>query len=504
MNSHTEPSVPLCRPKILPDEWIETYLFRVARANGIRRPRLCDVDRFRPTLAATASSKPDGYPIWTDIPLPRWSVVTRVNKIRYCPACMVQSRYIRSRWRLTAFEVCTLHFIRLKDDLAEPVMTRGYKQPDRYFVNEVTDEQLWAGAVCPMPSERKHVDRLWSKFERLILESDLRGSVEQLTHILFLEALLDAAACTEPERESLPIDAPRSTRLAEFSERYQYSLASNSDGIRDFFEQISAPLHRARMLMRLHRMLLDEARRPTCLSSLPISDLRKRFLMVSTKTVIPQTRGDLHPYRRAPHGYVSFREAVSLIGCSSELLKELTQERFAQDVVTIERGGNRYIYIPFLTVKACRRWYASVTTCEEIMAELRISRHCYVILKNSGLLRPIAIKGRTPYFHRIHLADLCRRLDNISQPFSIDRSPLLPLFGTWLPCSGRYISASLVMLKEVFDGKFPIFRRLENPGLSAYFIDSTAIERLHQLKMTAAAERVKLGWAPEQLSLLSE
>ncbi|NPT40937.1 hypothetical protein GNZ12_06320 [Paraburkholderia sp. 1N] len=117
---------------------------------------------------------------------------TRVNKIRYCPECMTQSRHIRSRWRLTVFDVCTIHHIRLKDDLVEPVMTRGYRQENRYFVTEVTDEQFWAGAVCPMPSERRHVDRLWSGFERSIVENDTPGAFEQLTCILFLEALLDA------------------------------------------------------------------------------------------------------------------------------------------------------------------------------------------------------------------------------------------------------------------------------------------------------------------------
>src|SRR5476649_1636338 len=116
MNTYLISGLPLCRPKMLTDEWVETYLFRVARANGIRNPRLSDTERIRPTLPATAFSKPDGYPIWSDSTLPRWSVVTRVNRIRYCPECLAQSRHIRSRWRLTVFDVCTIHHIRLKDD----------------------------------------------------------------------------------------------------------------------------------------------------------------------------------------------------------------------------------------------------------------------------------------------------------------------------------------------------------------------------------------------------
>ncbi|WP_156967108.1 TniQ family protein [Paraburkholderia ferrariae] len=241
--------LPLCRPKRLPDEWTETYLFRVARANGIPRPRLSDIERFRPMLPVTASSKSDGYPVWSDTPLPRWSVVTRVNKIWYCPACMVESRHIRSRWRLTVFEVCTLHQIRLKDNLAERVMTRGYKQDGKYFVTDVSDEQLWEGAVCPMPGEREHVERMWSGFEQLVVQGDPSGAFEHLVYVLFLEALLDAIAYATPESDLLPIDAPRSTRLAGLAAKYQFTVAPDSNCIGDFLRQITAP-HIA--MQRLH------------------------------------------------------------------------------------------------------------------------------------------------------------------------------------------------------------------------------------------------------------
>ena len=200
-------------------------------------------------LPVTASSKSDGYPVWSDTPLPRWSVVTRVNKIWYCPACMVESRHIRSRWRLTVFEVCTLHQIRLKDNLAERVMTRGYKQDGKYFVTDVSDEQLWEGAVCPMPGEREHVERMWSGFEQLVVQGDPSGAFEHLVYVLFLEALLDAIAYATPESDLLPIDAPRSTRLAGLAAKYQFTVAPDSNCIGDFLRQITAP-HIA--MQRLH------------------------------------------------------------------------------------------------------------------------------------------------------------------------------------------------------------------------------------------------------------
>lgn len=255
MNTYHFSGPPLCRPKMLPDEWVETYLFRVARANGIRHPKLSDADRIRPTLPITASSRPQGYPIWSDIPLPRWSVVTRANKIRYCPGCVAESRHIRSRWRITVFEVCTIHYIRLKDDLAEPVMTRGYKEDGRHFLTDVTDEQIWAGAVCPMPSERRHVERLWSSFEYSIVRNKISGALRTLTCILFLEAMLDAIATTIDDPGYLQICDTRSAKIAKLVEQFDYPVSPDLDGIRTFLDQITLVKHRYVVLGRMRRML---------------------------------------------------------------------------------------------------------------------------------------------------------------------------------------------------------------------------------------------------------
>lgn len=490
---------PLCRPRLLPDEWLETYLFRVARANGIRRPRLSDIERFRPTLPVTALSKPDGYPVWSNAALPRWSVVTRANKIRYCPQCMIESRHIRSRWRLSLFDVCTLHHIRLKDDLAEPVMTRDYKQEGRYFVTDVTDEQLWDGAVCPMPSERQHVDRLWSGFEKSVVGDSLSSAFRQLTHILFLEAMLDALAAVTSESESLTIGAPRPTRLAEMVEKHRFTLSPDASGIWDFLDQITDSAHRKAALARLRRMLLDEAQRPTCFSSLPVADLRTHLLKDGQRQLSPQTVGELHPGHGVPNGYVSFEKAASLIGCSRHLLRHFVRE----NTRTVEHGRQRYQYLPFIAVEACRRWFASIASRDQMAKELHIDQRACVTLLKSGLLQPLIINGQT-YFYRTHFAGLSRQLDDLSQPCPASSEHLQPLFGTWLPWSGRYISSSHDVLREILQGKFAVFRRLGNPGLTAYFVDWSVIERLHQSRVGAAATRKRQEQAARQLSLLPE
>jgi TniQ len=503
MNTHHCSKLPLCRPKMLPDEWIETYLFRVSRANGIRHPRLSDAERIRPTLPATASSKSDGYPIWSDSTLPRWSVVTRANKIRYCPECMAQSRHIRSRWRLTVFDVCTIHHIRLKDDLAEPVMTRGYKQEKIYSIADVTDEQLWAGAVCPMPSERRHLERLWSGFEQSIIENDLPGAFEQLTNSLFLEALLDALATTTQEFECSPVGVPRSTCLAELVDKFGYLLAPNLDGIRNFLNQINEPSHRAVVLARLRRMLIDEAHRPTCFSKLPIGNLRKQFRMGLPEDVKTQDHRLPHPSHAQSVEYVSLRKAASLVGCSGRLLMHLVHNNICQGASFVQNGMKRYTFLPYHSVETCRRWYASVATPEQAMKELHIDLRSYRVLLDASLLRSVAKIDSRHWHQRSDLADLCRHLDKVSQPCLPNTNELYPLLGEWLFVEARPRAISHELLQELFGGKVPVFRQLREPGLSAYYVDRTALERIHKLWCIHKVRRRHQGDSSCQLSLLA-
>jgi hypothetical protein len=491
---------PLCRPKMLTDEWVETYLFRVARANGVRHPRLSDTERIRPTLPATASSKTQGYPIWTAIPLPRWSVVTRVNKIRYCPGCMTESRHIRSRWRITVFEVCTIHNLRLKDDLAEPVMTRGYKEDERYLITDVTDEQLWAGAVCPMPSERRHVEKLWSGFERAIIQSDTSGALKTLTCILFLEALLDAIATTIEDSEYLQIGGSRSANMAKLVEKFEYPLSPDLDGIRTFLDQIALVKHRYVVLGRLRRMLADEVDRPTCLSNLPIPELRARLLNSSRNRPSSPTRGLVHPRHTQPQGYVSFNKAESLIGCTPSFLQHMVRNGIFPDINVVTHGRKRFTYLALQAVQACRKWYASLATSEQVMNELQIDRRTLATLLDAGQLRPLEI-GAYTFFQRSDLSDLCRRLEEISRPIPTAASQVHSLFGKWMIQGWPRKPISLELAKEAFEGRFPIFRQPGKPGLSGFFVDQNALDRARQLGRIDRATRRHRSESSPQLSL---
>ncbi|SFJ84763.1 TniQ protein [Paraburkholderia megapolitana] len=500
MDFHFETVRPLCRPRMLPDEWVETYLFRVARANGIRRPRLREADYLRQTLVATAGSKPDGYPLWSDITLPRWSVVTRVNRIRYCPACMVESRHIRSRWRLKLFEICTIHYIRLKDDLAEPVMTRGYSDSGRHFVTEVTDEQMWEGAVCPMPGERRYVERMWSGFERSIVEDDARSAIETLPFVLLLDALFDAVVARTSGRRSLRSGIPRTADFAELVERFEYSVAPDLDGVRTLLRLIKAARHRCAALTRLRRMLMDETDRPTCLSSLPLAELRMVLLNSRRKKFVKPTRSSADSYQARREGYTSFRNARLLIGCTSDCLRHLARSEFLPGMRVVPPGQKRCTDLPLRWVEACRRWYASHATRETVMKELHIDRSVFSVLVRAGMFCSVEV-GAYRFVSRNLLADLCQRMRDMSRPYPATATRLYPLFGSLLSMAGSRSTISTELLKEAFAGKFPVYRRTGAPGLSAFFVDEIALERARKLKRFDAAWRRHQTERPSQFEL---
>lgn len=491
-------SPPPCRPKILPDEWVETYLLRLAKANGLRRPWKHDIDLFRPTLPCTAQSDPNGHPSWGIVTLPTWSVLGRGSKIRYCPACMAESKHIRERWRLASFEVCTIHNIRLKDDLIEPAFLTAYALGNRHVLADVTDEQLWAGAVCPMPLERGYVSHMWADFERSILDRDVERAVSKLPYTLLLERLLDTLAVARRGRAQPRSDAQRAMHRAAFAARYNFSITATFDGVRIFLDQIKEPLHRRTVLDCLRRLLLDEEVRPTCLSSVPIAELRDRLsLPVSERSAVGAGPAQLLSNRADRARHVSLKRATFLIGCRPRLLHHLVHHQYFRGLKVLARGMRRERFLPLHEVEACRRWYHSVRTPGAAMQELQIDKRSYCALVEANLLGSMKIDSRT-WHRRSDINNLCRRLEDISQPYSAGNPSLRPLLGDWMFDTNTARSVLHDLLKDIFDGKFHVFRRLDALGISAYYVDHMVVDRLRLLRRNYREKRKSSRDLPDQ------
>jgi|GEM_PF-4367637 len=496
-------SRPPCRPKILPDEWVETYLLRLAKANGLRRPWKHDIELFRPTLPYTAQSDPNGHPSWGIVTLPSWSVLGRGSRIRYCPACMAESKHIRERWRLASFEVCTIHNIRLKDDLIEPAFSIVLGQPNKHVLADVTDDQLWAGAVCPMPLERDYVIRMWADFERSILNHDVERAVSKLTYTILLERMLDSLAVARRGRAQPRADAQRALHRAAFAARYNFSTTGTLEGVRIFLDQITEPLHRRTTLKCLGHLLWEEERNPTCLSSVPIANLRDRLTPTLSGSSVPVSGKLPLSNNSSRNRYVSLKQATFLVGCRPRLLHHLVHQRYFGDVRVLVRGMKRHTFLPQHEVEACRRWYHSTRTADLAMQELQTNGRSFQLLLDAGLLRPLRIDSFTLYRYS-DLVDLCRRLEDVSQPYSEEKMGLYQLFGEWMFEKRTPGSVSKELVKQIFHGKFRVFRQLGGSGISAYYVDHTVLDRLKILRRLYTSERKHGDALPGQFPLLLE
>ncbi|MFV8605943.1 TniQ family protein [Ralstonia pseudosolanacearum] len=497
-------SRPPCRPKILPDEWVETYLLRLAKANGLRRPWKHDIELFRPTLPYTAQSDPNGHPSWGVIILPSWSVLSRGSRIRYCPACMAESKHIRERWRLASFEVCTIHNIRLKDDLIEPAFSLVLGQPNKHALTDVTDDQLWAGAVCPMPLERDYVNRMWAGFEQSILDRDVVLAVSNLPYTLLLERLLDTLAVARRGRAQPRSDAQRAMHRAAFASRYNFSTIATLDGVRIFLDQIKEPLHRRTALDCLRRILSDEELRPTSLSSVPIAELRDRLSLPASERNAAGAGPAQSLSNRADRArYVSLKRATFLIGCRPGLLHHLVHHQYFRGLKVLARGMRRERFLPLHEVEACRRWYHSVRTPGAAMRELQIDKRGYCVLVEANLLGSMKIESRT-WHRRSDVNNLCRHLEDISQPYSAGNPSLRPLLGDWMFDTNTARSVLHDLLKDIFDGKFHVFRRLDASGISAYYVDHMVVDRLRLLRRNYREKRKSSKALPDQSQAVLE
>lgn len=461
-----------------------------------------DIELFRPTLASTAVSDPNGHPSWGGVTLPSWSVLGRVSKIRYCPACMEESKHIRARWRLASFEVCTIHNIRLKEDLVEPAFRASDGRGTKHLLAEVTDDQLWAGAVCPMPVERDYVIRMWADFERYILDHDVERAVSKLTYTILLERMLDALAVARRGRAQPRADAQRALHRAAFAARYNFSTTGTLEGVRVFLDQIREPLHRRTALQCLRLLLWYEEQRPTCLSTVPIADLRDRLTPGASES---NAAGPSKPQSRHAHRgqFVSLKRAAFLIGCPLKLLHHLVHHQYFREVKVLARGMKRHRFLPLHEVEACRRWYHSIRTPEDAMQELQLDMRSYRVLVRANLLRSIKIDSRK-WHRRSDLADLCRRLEDVSQPDSARTTSLYPLFGDWMFRRNTPPSILHELLKGIFNGEFHVFRQLDALGLAAYYVDCTVVDRLQLLSRNHRAETKYHGALSDQPRWVSE
>ncbi|WP_193727758.1 TniQ family protein [Paraburkholderia franconis] len=497
MQSHNA-SLPV-RPRRRPDEWTESYLGRVARAMGVKRPWRNDLDVLRRLLFPDPPSAAEGVPQYGHLPSPGWAVAGRAAKVRYCPACMAEAKYIRARWRMPYMEVCTVHHIRLKDDLVEPAFTGNYARPGRYVICDATVEQLWEGAVCPIYDELDHVMELWRPFEKAVVAGDEERAAEHLGWTLLVERLLDALATSIRGIDYPPKDIARLAHRASWSKKFGLSATPTKEAVVAMLDGLRLPAHRRAALRFLAYQIKEESRRRTCLSSLPLQTLHDRLMAAHPESLRIRGFGAL-PKPAHPAGHLSLEAAEATIGCPPGMLYELVRKGAFSNVQCIEHGRKRYKFIRYDEVLACRRWFSSLMSIDEILAHFGIDRVGYWFLLRMGILRPQNIACRA-WFHRCDAQAFLAKLEDVSCAISDQSAHLFPLSHLWANRRGCSDGAFKDAFVDLVSGRRRLYKKLGEPGLSAFFLDAETLEGVRRASAAYKARALRALIVDRQLTL---
>lgn len=492
-------STPLIRPLLQQDEWPETYLVRVARANGVRCPAKDTIDQIRHnTLQIVTNSESNSSGYFSE--LPTWATQKPGALIRYCPECFQKERYVRARWRITALEVCTQHDLRLKKGLFEPAVTSDYIFPEKRRMEEITDEQIWDGATCPMPNERAYATKIWAGFENAVTTPASEGSREALSWALLAERLLDAVVTAGYGPEFPLKGASRLSHRVHWLTNAGLRLAASQEGVLSFILSIKVHSERRAVAACLSSMINECIQESTILSTLPLQYLYDRLLAAAPEIYCPVAYGALPPDFH-PDGYVSIGYAEWILGRSTGFVHYLVRANFFKKVHKVKFVRRVYIFIDRTEIEGCRRWLSGCMTIEQVKQRLQIDRSAYLTLYNSGLLQPIEL-GTWTLYRSDDIALLTNRLDDFAQPYSQHSTQLQPLMGNWLRRESRPRAVVIKILNEIWQGKVPIFRKLDEPGLSAFFVDAVAVMRTLHLSDVYHAQNTRERRNEGQLSLL--
>lgn len=488
VNSKVSP--PLLRRALLPDEWPETYLASLARLNGVRRPWIYHLDAVSSALPGyqagctsrsadlPASSRPrEGWPRYGAAPLPRWNCVQRSAVIRYCPMCLLERRYIRTRWRLTGLPVCTNHGCYLKSNLVDPALSVDYKRPDRLHIVDASADQLQEAAVCCLPEELRLVRDVWGPFEQAAEASELPYADDELGMLavwtMFTwELLVDVtrAHC----REVLKTSAEGSlSNILVLLRDLQVGIAPSREGVGGFIRGFKQTVHYKAALRCIRRLMASEEKLASAASRLPLQELHDTLVAAAPQVGGMTKAGELLFQEERKHS-MSRNEVTIQLGLNDKAIDQWIKEGRFQRVDVRRIGAKRFIFLPREDVRRAKRYLNSLVYVEDFLAEHDIDWPTYFALRESRLVAPIQTGDRR-YLARSEVVSLLSRLELMSSPLAELQGMRWPLFGRATVRLASSQSRYGELVRAVLSGRVAVFRSLSNSGLSAFRIGTDAL-----------------------------
>lgn len=473
-----------------PDEWTETYLVALARAQGLRRPRANDVERLRTVLLRQQSSAVARPPLDAasslDTPaeapngeesLPSWAVIARSAPLRYCPSCLIESRYFRSRWRLAGFHACTVHGCRLKSDLFEEAITTYMARRNRTSVVDADAARLLGGAVCCSADELRAIKMVWAPLETAAQTASTPEERHRAATLAGWSALLwsalDVVAFAHYQQILHQPTNGELARVSRFVKDFEVAAQPSMEGLLSLFSSFTENAH-----FRAAKRLIDalearDVREGTALMAVPLRHLGERLAALAPEALIPRPVGGTALQGVRDHSIckAAFIDQLAAHGPRYQAVNRLFQ-RGQIPTTKLPCGSREFTLIEKSHAQRARRLMLSLIHANEFMVQHDIDTTTYEAIRHAALLKTGILRA---YLYRQEITALVTRLELMCSPATDIQSPRWQVFcaATIGAVGGRPMFSDFI--QAALQGRFQMFRDLSKQGLSAFSISADAL-----------------------------
>jgi len=505
MKEHAIPDKLLLRRPMRPDEWGESYLADLIRLNGVLEPKTQLVDRVRSSLPwypvpgrpsvsvdrFSLESPISGRPEYGNRDLPRWATLHRRTAPRYCPLCMVESRYIRTRWRISMLPICTLHGCYLKKELADPALTVKHKNLGLRSLFEASDEQLMEGAVCCLPAELAVARMVWEPLERAAeacaqphADSAL---AERAGWTVVAWHLLGRVANIHRLQTHRQAGSNALSNITNFMAAGRARISPSQQGVRAFVLDITDRAQCRAIAQCLRALIAHDCNKGCVLSRASMTELYDALQAASPQMAARSTHYE-RQFREEGVQALRRQHAIDYLGIGKTEFDGWMKKLLLPNVTVFKTGKHQFKLFGRADLKQAKHYWHSLISVEDFLAEQNIDLPIYQALCNQRILKPEKL-GHRHYLRRRDLSTLACRLELICRPAAKQgTNRRYPLFGaiTFPPkCRAETIGA---FVHAALEGRFPVYRCLHLPGLSSFYVGDKGLAWIHNC---AAAGRTR-------------
>lgn len=498
----------LVRPPMKADEWRESYLFDVVRAHGVLEPERRDVDSIRwflPLREGSGSASPiddhvdetalRGYPRYAGSVVPTWAAFSSYTPVQYCPHCLIEDRYLRARWRLSSMHICLVHGCFLKRDMQIPRFTQIRKPGNYLSYWEASNADLLQDTEYCSAAELRVFASVWGEADLALREGEASGLSREEVAAMVTWAIVTWSTlevltndhCSEIGAHRRPYIGPAQS-IATYVEQFGLTVSSSFDGITCLFQALGRIASYSGARRRLEWMRENEQKTPSL-----VSKLRIDLLLREIEFVLPQdemwTLYDDSGQGGKLEG-VKLRELANLLEISQTEALAYVRKSSLVDVCLTRLGP--YFRVPHKRVKDVLRWRSKWLDLDEFQKTSGLDMEATELLFKSGLLQTVEYA----WWRLIKVTSAsCLATKLELHCSSLLESVDLDVCGLFSPeareMSGRSFGfANLV--GAVLRGELPVFRSLDKPGLSAFFVTEKGLLGLRKRPVQSSAAHFRL------------